>query len=165
MISIRIVPPDLSGKLKMRTREFFVFNVGWHAPKELCDHPILGNPLYDSGWRCLSVRLSRYYRSGLLWRRRRDRHYEYHITERGVERLIHCWKRFGSFDIRDSVDERLVCERRKLAGMKLRISMAFDEYQLEKANKKMEELDSSHSHSSSPWLTVYSLMDHSTSSK
>ena len=46
----------------------------------------------ESGHRSLSVRCLRYYKAGLLRRRRRGTRYEYTLSERGCRSLVSLWR-------------------------------------------------------------------------
>ena len=79
---MRFVDVDLSGKVKMETLEkVFLGEVtnGWCTAKDLFEYTILGAHLYQSEWRSISIRLLRYYRAGLLRRRRKGRRFEYRL--------------------------------------------------------------------------------------
>ncbi|MFQ5969418.1 MAG: hypothetical protein ACE5J2_02855 [Nitrososphaerales archaeon] len=113
----RMICPDLTGKLKINTLEFFAFNHGWHSSKVLYCNPVLrGLYFVGSGWRCLSMRLLRYYRDGLLLRRRGSRSFEYCITWKGEDRLIHLWKKLGYLD----VDRKLTDPEKGITEIRLR---------------------------------------------
>lgn len=89
-----IIDVDRSGMIKLSTLQSLIFE--WKSAKELGKNPLfLSNP-YRSGWRCLSIRLLRYTREGLLQRRRVGRCYEYKISLKGEDRLCYLWDKFGS---------------------------------------------------------------------
>jgi hypothetical protein len=108
--------PDLTGKVKMETLQFFAFSLGWHSPKDAYADPFLEEPLYESEWRCLSIRLLRYYRQGLLRRRRRSRSFEYSITTKGEDRLIYLWEKLGYLDF----DRKLTEPEKRLVEIRAR---------------------------------------------
>ncbi|MGD1055356.1 MAG: hypothetical protein ABR867_04655 [Nitrososphaerales archaeon] len=84
---------------KARTLEFYVLHEGWHRPKELIENALAGEreslPPERSS---VKVRHLRYFRLGLLERRRARRGFEYTITTRGEKRLLHLWKSRGYLD-------------------------------------------------------------------
>ena len=89
---------DLSGRIKMETlEEVFLEELiyGWCTAKDLFKYTVLGAEPYQSKWRCISIRLLRYHRSGLLTRRRKGRRFEYRLSEKGEDRLHYLWTRFN----------------------------------------------------------------------
>jgi len=82
--------PDRSGKIKMQTLQHMELNP-WCSALEMSRDPIFSVPSYSPVEKLLSIRLMRYYREGLLQRRRRKRGFEYHLTGKGEDRLIFLW--------------------------------------------------------------------------
>jgi hypothetical protein len=67
----------------------------WRSANDLLEQSRLGiDPRYRSD-KYLSMRLLRYYRAGLLKRRRHGKGYEYTLTHRGSDRLIFLWNKFN----------------------------------------------------------------------
>ncbi|UCH01536.1 MAG: hypothetical protein JSV20_06655 [Candidatus Bathyarchaeota archaeon] len=89
----RFQNPDLNRKIKIDTLEALCGQ--WRSVKELFERTTLRIGLGRSQWRCLSIRLLRYYRAGLLYRRRVGRRYEYTLTEKGENRLFYLWINCG----------------------------------------------------------------------
>jgi len=90
---------DLSGKIKMMTLEWVLLkqNIkGWCSVMDLYRNPIFRlDHFYLSGSRCISIRLLRYYRAGLLQRRRKGRIFEYRLSRKGEDRLLYLWEKLG----------------------------------------------------------------------
>jgi hypothetical protein len=112
-----VLPPkiDRSGRIKQRTLEFFLIFPGWHKPSELTSDPYL-EVIYESPGisRKIQMRLTRYYRQGLLSRRRAPRGFEYSIAKAGEDRLRYFWEKFGESEIDDALtpeEEKLRVEK------------------------------------------------------
>jgi hypothetical protein len=89
---------DLSGKVKMDTlREILFWEFGYDrgcTARDLYEKTLLGVGAKVSEWRYISMRLLRYYRMGLLKRKKYFGEYQYTLSEKGENRLIYFWKRF-----------------------------------------------------------------------
>jgi hypothetical protein len=93
---------DLSGKVKLETLEEVLLEQkvnGWCTAKDLYQHSTLGVYLYQSEWRCISMRLLRYWRAGLLIKKRKGRRFQYRLSEKGENRLIYLWEKFGCLKV------------------------------------------------------------------
>ena len=95
-----LMPIDRSGNVKMDTLEsiFLVQQVkGWCTVNELHrDLEDMAASPFESGRRGVSMRMLRYRRDGLLIRVKiGGRLTEYKLSERGEDRLIHFWRKFG----------------------------------------------------------------------
>jgi hypothetical protein len=84
---------------KLQTLEYFVLTPGWHSAEEV------RNDSLASGWesaapesRSVKMRLLRYSRMGLLAKMKVGRKWEYSVTTRGEERLLHLWRAGGLLD-------------------------------------------------------------------
>lgn len=84
---------------KMATLAYFAVTPGWH-PQAQVKNDRLASDLERLIPRSKSVpmRLLRYTKQGLLMRRRGRRGYEYTITRRGEEWLLHLWRSKGLLD-------------------------------------------------------------------
>lgn len=145
---------DKSGIIKVKTLEFFVFDYthDWKSAKEFSKDPVFEAYLYCSGWRCLSIRLQRYWRQGLIDRKRFGRCYKYKLAFKGEQRLCHQWKKLGLLspptDVTSTDGERNV--NTKLAEIRLafykrintKSKQQFEEQKLEneKARKHLWEI-------------------------
>ena len=109
---------DRSGKIKAMTLELFIFPIlrDWRSAKELYDSSFFEALPYQSNWRSMSMRLLRYYRQGLLERKRYGRCYKYKLTFHGERRLNHLWEKFG---MRAPPTDPSLTEEHKNAKMKL----------------------------------------------
>jgi hypothetical protein len=143
---------DLSGRVKMETLEAVLLEQlshDWCTPKRLNEETILGANLYQSEWRCISIRLLRYYRQGLLRRRRKGRTYEYQISEKGEDRLLYLWKKFKCLDppIGWEFSGRLGRVHKELAEERRKLAISILEIQLERNKKLKKQLDINHLYS------------------
>lgn len=84
---------------KLQTLEYFVVTPGWHSAEEV------RNDSLASGWegaapesRSVKMRLMRYSRMGLLAKMKKGRRFDYRVTTRGQERLLHLWRARGLLD-------------------------------------------------------------------
>jgi len=97
---VPLEPLDLSGRIKAETlKTIFIEETlqpgGWCTAEDLLKDPVVGLRLYWSQRNAVSMELLRYYRQGLLLRRRRGRCYEYKLSEKGHDRLWYFWRKFG----------------------------------------------------------------------
>ncbi len=84
---------------KLRTLEFFTIYGKWIRPPELIEDPLAGEKqTLPPKVKSVSVRLLRYFRQGLLERRRVGDGYEYRITYKGEKRLLYLWRSKGYLD-------------------------------------------------------------------
>jgi hypothetical protein len=95
-----IMEVDRSGRIKCKTLEILLFKkyesgYDWFSAKELLSDSVFQLYPYLSGWRCLSMRLLRYTRQGLLERIKIGRCFKYRLTRRGEDRLEYLWNKFG----------------------------------------------------------------------
>ena len=65
----------------------------WLTAREVYD-AVLSEDANVSGPHSLSVRFLRYFKSGLLLRRRRGTRYEYTLSEKGCRSLVNLWKEY-----------------------------------------------------------------------
>jgi hypothetical protein len=95
-----------------------ILHSGWHKPKELIENPHAGErPGLPPDASLVKVRLLRYWRMGLLDRRKSGKGYEYSISERGEGYLLHVFETKGLLDSRESMTEperQLLRVRREL---------------------------------------------------
>jgi len=84
---------------KLQTLEYFVLTPGWHSAEEV------QNDSLASRWegaapesRSVKMRLLRYSRMGLLAKTKVGRRWEYSVTTKGEERLLHLWRAGGLLD-------------------------------------------------------------------
>jgi DNA-binding transcriptional ArsR family regulator len=66
----------------------------WRTVREVYS-TVLGEAVNGSGHRSLSVRLLRYFKAGLLLRRRNGKLYEYTLSEEGCRSLVSLWKEYA----------------------------------------------------------------------
>ena len=135
---------DLSGRIKMETLEQVYLSQiteGWCSAPNL--HVVLGEGhLYRSGWRCISIRLLRYCRQGLLLRRRNGRRYEYRLSEKGEDRLLYLYEKFSlrpGWEFRGNLGRI----EKELAKTRRRITLKILESQNKRDEEKLRELDRS----------------------
>jgi len=90
---IPLMKIDRSGMIKLLTLETLIFE--WKSAKELLNDSIFETYIYLSDWRCLSMRLLRYYRQGLLQRKKVGHCYKYKLSIKGEDRLYYLWNKFN----------------------------------------------------------------------
>ena len=90
---IPLMKIDRSGMIKLLTLENLIFE--WKSAKELLNDSIFETYIYLSDWRCISMRLIRYYRQGLLRRKKVGHCYKYKLSIKGEERLYYLWNKFN----------------------------------------------------------------------
>jgi hypothetical protein len=138
--------PDLSGKVKMETLEAVLIEQtmnDWCSPKKLYEESILGIKILFSEWRCISIRLLRYYRQGLLRRRRKCRGYEYQLSDRGERRLVYFYRKFNCLQPPPGweFNGRLGELDKELAEQRGKLAIQILEAQSERLKKRHEQLE------------------------
>lgn len=93
------LPASGFNESKMATLAYFAVTPGWHPQAQVKNDSLASNlerliPRSKS----VPMRLLRYTNQGLLMRRKGKRGYEYAITMRGEERLLHLWRSKGLLD-------------------------------------------------------------------
>ncbi len=103
---------------KMATLAYFAVTPGWHSQAQVKNDQLASDleRLFPR-MKSVSMRLLRYTKQGLLMRRRGKRGYEYAITMRGEERLLHLWRSKGLLD----PDEAKTEDERKVVSTRLRL--------------------------------------------
>jgi hypothetical protein len=90
---------DVSGKIKMNTlREVQMWELGHNkgcTARDLHENTVLGAGAKVSEWRYIAMRLLRYYRMGLLKRKKYFGEYQYTLSKKGENRLIFFWTKFS----------------------------------------------------------------------
>lgn len=117
---------------KIATLAYFAVTPGPLTAKQIGKSPLAST--VDSivaGPKCAPMRLLRYARQGLLVRKRRGREYEYEITTRGEERLLHLWRTKGLLDVGKANSER----EKKALEVRLKI----ERYLLEKHKREADQ--------------------------
>ncbi|MGD0319343.1 MAG: hypothetical protein ABSB56_06595 [Nitrososphaerales archaeon] len=91
---------DLSGSIKLRTLEHFAYASTWHTRKQFLKDPVVAEWENLTPGKRTNVRLLRYYRAGLLNRRRKEGRYEYEyrLSPKGEDRYIYMLKSRGLLD-------------------------------------------------------------------
>ena len=141
---------DRSGIIKIKTLENLVFNgiQNWVSAKELSMNPVFDAYPYLSGWRCLSIRLQRYWRQGLLERKRFGRCFKYRITFKGAQRLCYLWRKHGLLS--SPKDASLTDEERetktRLAEIRLNYYKQLNTKSAQEFKEKQDELEKSREH-------------------
>ena len=97
----------------------------WLTAREVYD-AVLSEDANVSGPHSLSVRFLRYFKSGLLLRRRRGTRYEYTLSEEGCRSLVSWWKEYAL--LTSPRGRQLHCEpaRREKMQMDKRRRIAID---------------------------------------
>jgi hypothetical protein len=135
---------DLSGKVKLETLEEVLLEQkmnGWCTAKDLYQHSTLGAYLYQSEWRCISIRLLRYWRAGLLIRRRKGRRFKYRLSEKGENRLIYLWEKFGCLEVSKTWEmERLGKTQKELTEIRQEFAILILNRQNKRDKRKLKEL-------------------------